>query len=658
MKSLFLIGLLLGNHVMAGLTSEIPVKREFILNDKVSPCEDFHKYVCSNTEENFKLRPDRSYHNFAFNDSAERILEMKKDFMLNILKEKNLSERANQFKTFYMSCMDTTSRQKDEKKQVEELKKEVAALKDIKSFVAYLNAQTFKGKNNLVGFGNINNQEDPKNLNLYLGSNLMVLSDQSYYQKPELMQEFQQVLKVFFSSVFPQLKAEEINKKVSRFIQVQNDFIKIYPESAVRRQRFSEKRDVNQVGAINRYNNLNLPDIFSKVSSNIMVTVPIPESLDFLNQMYTSENNLEVLKDIYIYDSLSEIMDHAYPKYFNAQFQFNHKFFGGPEKRSELQERCTKATNSYFGLEIDQLLIERKFSNIDEQKVQTIAAKIKESMTTSIAANQWLSKEAKLEASQKISKAKLYLVKPNTDEEWDFLPIQKYDKKHFLTNKDIYQKARVDKTLDELKKPANQVAWGMSPLTVNAYYSPSDNKFVLPIGILQFPFYDNEDSVTHNLGGVGAVIGHELGHGVDDQGAKYDSDGKLREWMSMKDLAEFSKRGSKMIEQFNKAGHNGKLTLGENIGDLVGLSFAYQSAFPKNEGDREDKKKFFISYARLWCTVMRPELKEQILKTNPHSLGEARINEQVKHQKGFEEAFQCKKGDAMTLPDSERIKIW
>ena len=180
----------------------------------------------------------------------------------------------------------------------------------------------------------------------------------------------------------------------------------------------------------------------------------------------------------------------------------------------------------------------------------------------------------------------------------------------------------------------------------------------MPIGILQFPFFDENGVLLENLGAVGAVMGHELGHGIDDQGSKFDEKGKLHQWMSMTDLSEFQKRGEKMVSQFEKIGHNGKLTLGENVADLIGLSFAYKAAFNDDKGSKEDKQKFFVAYARTWCEVSRPGVTERRLKTDPHSLGWARINEQVKHQPGFQEAFSCKEGQAMTLTDANRITIW
>jgi putative endopeptidase len=236
--------------------------------------------------------------------------------------------------------------------------------------------------------------------------------------------------------------------------------------------------------------------------------------------------------------------------------------------------------------------------------------------------------------------------------------VQKYSKKQYLGNMEIHARASLQKTLTDMRHPANQDAWGMSPLTVNAYYSPNENKFVLPIGILQYPFYDKDGTLLENLGAVGAVAGHELGHAIDDQGSKYDADGKLHQWMTTGDLGEFTKRGQKMIDQFNKIGHNGPLTQGENVADLVGLTFAYHAAFPEGKGTQEDKKKFYEAYARDWCTVIRPQYAEMLLKRDPHAAALSRINEQVKHQTAFAEAFQCKSGAKMVLPEKDRVQIW
>jgi putative endopeptidase len=198
----------------------------------------------------------------------------------------------------------------------------------------------------------------------------------------------------------------------------------------------------------------------------------------------------------------------------------------------------------------------------------------------------------------------------------------------------------------------------MGPLTLNAYYSPPDNHFVLLQGILQFPFYDPKGSEIENFGGIGMVIGHELGHSIDDHGSQFDSTGKIRDWMKTEDHEAFKKRTEVFITQFNGIGHDGKLTLGENIGDHVGLRAAYRAAFHGKNPSLQDQKRFFTSFARVWCGMMLPKTRENLLKTDPHALGEARVNQQVMHIDGFQEAYGCKKGNALYLDPEKRVKVW
>lgn len=313
-----------------------------------------------------------------------------------------------------------------------------------------------------------------------------------------------------------------------------------------------------------------------------------------------------------------------------------------------------------FGMELDYELLPVLFPDFPEDKVVQAAEKVRKAILEGIKENKWLSSQARKEARKKIEKASMKLVKPKTDKDWNFLPVRTYDPKKPIDNYFTMLQAKLDRLFSELKEKRNRDQWKyLSPLTINAYYSSADNQFVLLQGILQWPFFDGAAPETENLGAIGAVVGHELGHGIDDQGSKYDADGKLRQWMTMKDLAEFSQRGKQFIDRFEKIGHNGQLTLGENIGDHVGITFAHRAAFPDpTKVDPEQEKKFFMSYARAWCTVMRPEYAQVMLKTNPHALGWARINEQVIHHDGFYRAFSCKAGDKMFVEAKDRIRVW
>lgn len=638
-------------------SSAIPDKREFPVNTKVNPCEDFHKYVCSNVEASFKLREDRRHHVFSFNDSSERLLEAKKKFMRELPIKKDLDPRTNQVRAFYLSCMNGPEKALSEKKEVRRLVKEMEKITTAEQLMTYSYSQMGKGYGEMVGLWANPNKDDAKKMDAALFSKFMELPDHKYYEQADLLKSYEGVLVEFFKSIYPGIKNKDAVKKAQNIIVLEKDFVKVFPVRAVQRQRWSEKRVSTQADLVKLYPQLKLDLLFAQIPKQVLVSTAIPESLEFLNKDLATRP-LETWKDMFLVKALGDLLDDGYTKYFKKNFDFERKYFGGPQKRPDRQERCTSTVSRLFTMEIDAALVDQLFPNFDESKINEVGARIRQSILDGLQANQWLSRDGKKEAIAKIKTARLQLVKPHNDREWDFLPLKTYDQNDYVKNDQTSSEARWEKTLQELNEPNNQDAWGMGPLTVNAYYSASENKFVMPIGILQYPFYDKDGSVIENLGAVGAVVGHELGHGIDDGGSKFDSKGNLRQWMTIKDLAAFNLRSSKMVEQFDKIGHDGKLTLGENVADLVGLTFAYHAAFPKNEGGVEDKKKFFISYARVWCTVNRPDFAQMLLKTDSHAAGWARINEQVKQQPAFAEAFQCKAGDKMTLPEEERISIW
>lgn len=638
-------------------SSQIPEKRSFPLNQSISPCDNFHKYVCSEAEASFKLRPDRSAHTFAFNDSFERILDKKKTFFKNISSEKNLNQRGKQLQDFYLACMNEKAAAKEEKQTVAQIISEIEQLQSPESLLKYDQDNIQKGRYSFIVFDSSANADNPDKYDMYVANSFMNLPDHSYYEKPELVTAYKSLLSYFFETAFPKMKKTEIKERVEKMYKFETDFVAKYPKAAERRQRWSEKRDIPQATFLKNYPRLQMEPLFALAPKDLAVRVNIPEAITYLNENLTQEQ-LPILKDIYLYKSLSGIMDDAYPKYFKKKFDFNHKFLGGAEKRPVRQERCTLRMMSDFEKEVDEVLMERLFPNFPKDKVVEISEKIRNSILTGVEKNKWLASDARKTAKAKIKECRLQIIAPTNDREWNFNPIQAYSPTTPIDNSRKLREAVFKKTIKEMGEPVNKDAWGMGPLTVNAYYSPTENKFVMPLGIMQFPFFDEKGTVIENLGAVGAVMGHELGHGIDDQGSKFDEKGRLKQWMEMKDLAEFQKRGAKMVEQFNKIGHNGKLTLGENVADLVGLSFAYNAAFPDGQGSKEDKQKFFVAYARTWCEVIRPGTAERQIKTDPHSMGWARINEQVKHQPGFQEAFSCQPGQPMTLSDTDRITIW
>ncbi len=641
----------------AGQSSEIPSKREFPLSKKVSPCENFHQYVCSEAEAAFKLRDDRSRHKFSFNDSSERILESKKKFFANLKKQSKVNPRTAQIRNTYLACMDQKAGIQNEKRELNQLLKELSTLQTTEAFANWKIDQIKKNKTSLISFNAYSNKDNPEKLDIYIMADFSFLPEHSYYENPELMSDYKQLMINFFELVFKNESAADIKKRVERVLDFEKEFMKVFPKPEVMRQRWSEKRQEEQKQFFAKYPQSKLEKLFLNVPKFTLVQNSIPEGLNFYETALAG-GKLNELKDLMLFQIGISFMDDSQPDFFKKHFDFNAKYLGGPPVRSERHERCTRAAAGSFEKELDQVLIKKLFPAFPAAKFKEVAAKIRESIVVGLKKNEWLEESSRQKAILKIQNAKMYLVQPENELEWDFLPIKQYSKTDRFENRRIYLKTHRERWLKRLITGANLQAWEIGPLTVNAYYDPSANKFVMPMGILQYPFFNPDGDIIENLGAVGAVIGHELGHGVDDQGSKYDENGKLVQWMSMKDLAEFSKRGRKLIDLFDKAGHNGLLTLGENIGDLVGLTFAYNAMFLDRNPSIEDKKKLFIAYARVWCGVARPKSEEEQLKTGPHALGRARINEQVKHQPGFAEAFSCKKGDQMVLPSEQRVQIW
>lgn len=639
-------------------SSDIPEKREFPVDESHPPCVNFHDYVCSKVENSFSLREDRSSHVFAFNDSYERLLLKKREFLKNLKKDKNLSNRGEGLKNNFLACMDEKAGAREERSWVKQLQKELSAIKSIEALTSYLNANIEKGRSPFLALGEAENLLDPTKYDLYVGVSFMSLPDHSYYDKKEVIKAYQELIADFFLIVRPEQPKAVALKKANALIQLEKDFIKIYPLPDVRRQRWSEERTVNQTDFLTKYSNLKLNTLFKMIPEKTLIRLTIPESMVFYNEQL-QEKNLNLLKDLLLWKLASEKMDDAYPAFFKKSFEFRHRFFGGPAKRSVREERCTMYVMSTFAKEMDEILMPRLFPFFPEEKFKTLVEKVRKTIVTGISKNSWLSGPARKEAAAKMANARLQLVKPLNEREWDFRPEVQYSSTHKIGNMELLDAAEFKKMLQVISNPADHDKWAMGPLEINAYYSRESNKFVMPLGILQPPFYSIDGSEIENLGSVGAVVGHELGHGIDDIGSKFDQTGKLRNWMSEQDLKEFSVRSKKLVEQFNKIGHNGELTLGENIGDLVGVTFAYDAAFSDGAAATvENKQKFFESYARLWCGVYRPQYAERYLKTNPHSLGWARINEPLKHLKGFSEAYQCKEGDPMFIPEKDRVSIW
>lgn len=636
-------------------TSEIPTKREYPVNNAINPCVNFYEYACSSVINTFALREDRSHHSFAPNDASERLLEFKKKYFLKLADKKPENPMESEIKNYYLACMNKQSREKEEKDFVNQTKKLLEKITTREEFATLISENITNPYGlSFIGFATAPNLDRPAYNDLYFDTHLMSLPERSYYENKKLTKELKALIEYFFISIGD----KSPKQKATLVFNFEKELAQVYPIPPIIKERAFSRTEISRKKLIKNYPNLKLKKFLFDIPEHVVIKNIIGNNtLEFFERKLKTAK-LEELKSIFLYFQLAPIMDDAYPDFFAKHFEFNRKYLGGPNKRRKRQERCTLAVMNGFDKEVDFILLPKIFPNFPKEKFVASIEKIRTSLLDQLNDNTWLSKHAKEEAIRKIKGARLLLVSPNNEEEWDFNPRATYAIDTPIANHHKLEKLLIEKALKELRGPINTNRWEMGPLTVNAYYQPFYNEIVFPVGILQYPFYDPNEPEEVNLGAIGSVVGHELGHAIDDHGNNFNADGVFKSWMSDQDKRIFAKKSQYLIRQFKKLGHNGKFTLGENIGDLIGLNTAYRAAFSQKNYNQDLQKKFFLQFARLWCEVERSGITEKRLKTDPHSLGYARVNEQIKHQASFKEAYNCKPNDPMVIPESEIVKIW
>ena len=364
----------------------------------------------------------------------------------------------------------------------------------------------------------------------------------------------------------------------------------------------------------------------------------------------------------------------ALPKSFvDASFElYQNKLAGVPEQKPRWERAVEAASGGrgfgVLGDAIGEIYVQKHFGEEAKRRMDELVANLLKTYEVSIKELTWMTEDTKKQALEKLHKIK---PKIGYTEKWRDYSNLKIDPKDLLGNMRRSALHEHQRMLDKLGKPVDDTEWGMTPQTVNAYYNPTKNEIVFPAAILQPPFFDAEVEDAVNYGGIGAVIGHEISHGFDDQGSKYDGDGNLKNWWTESDRASFEKLADALVEQYDAyeamPGKNvqGQLTLGENIADLSGLAIAYK-AYKMSLGEDEGQvldgftadQRFFIGWAQIWARKYRDSELVRRLVTDPHSPSLFRANGPVSNFDPFYEAFGLKKGDKLFKSKDQRIQIW
>ena len=350
-------------------------------------------------------------------------------------------------------------------------------------------------------------------------------------------------------------------------------------------------------------------------------------------------------------------------------FNFFQTILNGTKEMQPRWKRCVISTDQTLGEALGQAYVAKAFPPEAKQRALAMVQNLRAALREDLATLDWMSPATRTQAIAKLDAIDLKIGYPSKWRDYSALAITRDGYLGNLERAAVFENKR---DIDKIGKPVDKTEWGMTPPTVNAYYNSTRNEIVFPAGILQPPYYDPNRDDAMNYGGMGAVIGHEMTHGFDDQGAKFDAQGNLRNWWTAEDLANFQARGECIVKQFDAfevepgLHEKGKLVEGESIADFGGLTIAFRAyektlegkPRPANIDGFTPEQRFFLSWATVWRSNVRPEYARVLVNTNPHPLGQFRAIAPLSNMPEFQKTFGCKDGDPMVRPSEVRCRIW
>ncbi|MCA0216641.1 MAG: peptidase M13 [Actinobacteria bacterium] len=399
------------------------------------------------------------------------------------------------------------------------------------------------------------------------------------------------------------------------------------------------------------------------------VVVRQPSFMSGLETVLTAEN-LPAWRDWLAWQVIRSNAAYLSSDFVETNFDFYGKTLTGTPELRARWKRGVSLVEGALGEAVGRIYVERHFPEAAKTAMDVLVANLVEAYRQSITGLEWMGEATRARAIDKLEK---FTPKIGYPVKWRDYSSLEIDASDLIGNVRATNEFEFQRELGKIGKPLDRDEWFMTPQTINAYYNPGFNEIVFPAAILQFPFFDETRDAAANYGAIGAVIGHEIGHGFDDQGSKYDGDGRLTDWWTPEDRAAFEERTKSLIEQYNALAPrqvpdhhvNGALTIGENIGDLGGLSIAWKAYLISLDGQEPPvidgltgAQRFFLSWAQAWQLKARDEEVVRLLSIDPHSPNEFRCNQIVRNIDEFYDTFEVTESDALWLDPKDRVTIW
>ncbi len=643
------------------------------MDTDVRPQDDFYNFVNGNWMKTAEIPSDRA--RWGSFDELRENTDMVTLGILKGLLGKNHVKGSDEQKIddLYESYIDFDARNKTGLAPLETYLNKIDNIKNIKDLQAYLTEVTPIGLNSLYGFYVHSHMKNSQQNAVYLTSARLGLG-KAYYQKvDEANTNTLAQYSDFINKMYAYTNDRTRDLKGPRIVQFEKDIashLLTIEEQRDSRKRFNPYavKDLNNLSK-----NIDLVKFFSDLG--VKTDSVIIGELDYFKNLdkIINQDNLPTIKQYLKFHLVDGMSSYLTKELDELSFDFYGRQLRGQQEQRDLEKRGLEFINGSVGELLGKLYVKDNFPPQAKESAEEMIDYLFKSFRVHINDLEWMSADTKVKALEKLNK---FSVKIGYPDEWrDYSDLEiishKEDAALFKNVMNI-RKWRYNYMFDKIGKEVDRTEWAMSPQTVNAYFRPSNNEIVFPAAILQYPFYDYRADAAVNFGGIGAVIGHEISHGFDDSGALYDGDGNLIDWWTERDFELFNEAGKALAEQYSAyepvPGNfiNGEFTLGENIGDLGGVSVAYDALlmYLKDKGNPgkidgfTQEQRFFISWATIWRTKSTEEALINQIKTDPHSPGYYRAFGPIINVDGFHEAFDVKEGDKMYKAPKDRIKIW
>ena len=640
------------------------------MDTSVRPQDDFYNYVNGSWMKTAKIPADKTSWGTYY--MLDDITETNCLSILDDLVSKQYPDgsEGQKIQTLYKQYVDWDTRNKEGLSPIEGQLAQIDNIKSLADLQKYLEEATRLGNNPICAWGAYADMKD-SNTNVAYLSNFSIGMGNDYYQKESQSNtEALQKYEAFVAQVFKAMGAQNLEEKAQKQVAFEKSLAKLM-------LTVEESRDPNlsyhplsveELGSMVK--NINLPQLLKNVGmgENKVIVSELRLYKDY--DKFINANNLPLLKDYLKYMLVLSNISNLNEELDNLSFEFYDKYLRGQQEQRSIQKRAFSLIDGSLGEAFGKLYVEKFFPKTSKDQMLTLISYLRKSFAQHIQNLSWMSEETKQKALAKLDKLNVKVGYPDKWEDYSKLNI---DPKATLTeNLQHLSQWYYQKSLDEVGKPVDKTKWGMTPQTVNAYYSPLYNEIVFPAAILQAPMFNPEADPAVNFGAIGGIIGHEMTHGFDDSGAQFDADGNLQDWWSPADRANFEKATQALAKQYDQYEPvkgifvNGIFTNGENIADLGGANIAFDALqmYLKDHGDVAkisgftQNERFFIAWATVWRSLTTDQNLTNQVKTDPHAPDYLRAFAPLTNVDAWYQTFNVKEGDKLYRKPQDRVKIW